>query len=81
MSEELKTEFVDMNRLTHDLLAKLGKEEAHKFYVISTGWIDPKTGKPSTDTNHTIKTGAEAYAKLFYEDVKKRNLDIAELFN
>jgi pectinesterase len=81
MSEELKTEFVDMNRLTHDLLAKLGKEGAHKLYVISTGWIDPKTGKPSTDTNHTIKAGAEAYAKLFYEDVKKRNLDIAELFN
>ena len=80
-AEELKTEFVDMNKLTHDLLVKLGKEESLKFYVISSGKIDPKTGKPSTDTNHTVKAGAEAYAKLFYEDVKKRNLEIAEIFN
>ncbi|MBR4613964.1 MAG: rhamnogalacturonan acetylesterase [Kiritimatiellae bacterium] len=80
MSEELKTEFVDMNRLTHDLLVKLGKDEALKFYVISSGTIDPKTGKPSTDTNHTVKAGAEAYARLFLEDVKKRNLGISELF-
>ena len=81
MSEELKTEFVDMNKLTHDLLVKLGKAESLKFYVISSGKIDRKTGKPSTDTNHTVKAGAEAYARLFYEDVKKRNLAIAELFN
>ena len=80
MSEELKTEFVDMNKMTHDLLVKLGKEEALKLYVISSGTIDPKTGKPSTDTNHTVKAGAEAYAKLFLEDVKKRNLEISELF-
>ena len=81
MSEELKTEFVDMNKLTHDLLVKLGKDEALKFYVISSGTIDPKTGKPSTDTNHTVKAGAEAYARLFLEDVKRRNLAIAEIFN
>lgn len=80
MSEELKTEFVDMNKLTHDLLSKLGKEESLKFYVISSGTTDPKTGKPSTDTTHTVKAGAEAYARLFLEDVKKRNLDVAEIF-
>ena len=81
MSEELKTEFVDMNKLTHDLLVKLGKEKALKFYVISSGTIDPKTGKPSTDTSHTVKAGAEAYARLFLEDVKRRNLAVAEIFN
>ena len=80
LSEELKTEFVDMNKMTRDLMVKVGKDEALKFYVISTGMIDPKTGKPSKDVGHTVKAGAEAYAKLFLDDVKKRNLEISELF-
>ena len=62
------------------LFIALYDEESLKLYVISSGKIDPKTGKPSTDTNHTVKAGAEAYAKLFLEDVKKRNLEISELF-
>ena len=36
LSVELKTEFVDMNRLTHDLLEKVGKDASMKFFVIFT---------------------------------------------
>ena len=51
-----------------------------KYYVISTGWRKSMDDEPSKDTTHTIDAGAEAWAKVFVEDVKKRNLEISELF-
>ena len=80
LSVELKTEFVDMHRLTHDLLEKVGKDEAMKFFVISTGLVKSKDGEPAKDITHPIAAGAEAFAKLFIEDVKARNLEVATLF-
>ena len=80
LSVELKTEFVDMHRLTHDLLEKVGKDEAMKFFVISTGLVKSKDGEPAKDVSHPIAAGAEAFAKLFIEDVKARNLEVATLF-
>ena len=80
LSVELKTEFVDMHRLTHDLLEKVGKDEAMKFFVISTGLVKSKDGEPAKDVTHPIAAGAEAFAKLFIEDVKARNLEVATLF-
>ena len=80
LSEELHTEFVDMNTLTYDHLSKIGKDAAMKYYVISTGWKKSMDDEPSKDTTHTIDAGADMWAKVFVEDVKKRNLDIAELF-
>lgn len=80
LSVELKTEFVDMNRLTHDLLEKVGKEEAMKFFVISTGFVKSKDGEPAKDVTHPIAAGAEAFAKLFVDDVKARKLEVATLF-
>lgn len=80
LSEELKTDFVDMNRLTRDLLEKVGKEESMKFFVISTGLVKGKDGEPSKDTTHPIAAGAEAFAKLFIADVKSRGLEVAGMF-
>ena len=80
LSVELKTEFVDMNRLTHDLLEKVGKDEAMRFFVISTGYVKGKDGEPSKDITHPVAAGAEAFAKLFIEDVKARKLEVATLF-
>lgn len=81
LGEELKVDFVDMNRLTHDLLEKVGKDEAMKFFVISTGLVKGKDGEPSKDVTHPIAAGAEAFSKLFIDDVKARKLEIAEMFN
>ena len=80
LSEELKTDFVDMNKLTHDLLEKVGKEESMKFFLISTGIVKGKDGEPSKDTTHPIAAGAEAFAKLFIDDVKSRGLEVAGMF-
>ena len=80
LSVELKTEFVDMNRLTHDLLEKVGRDEAMKFFVISTGLVKGKDGEPAKDVTHPIAAGAEAFAKLFIDDVKARKLEVATLF-
>ena len=37
LSEELKCDFVDMNEHTRRLMERVGREEAEKFFVISTG--------------------------------------------
>jgi lysophospholipase L1-like esterase len=81
LSEELKTDYVDMNQMTRDLMNRIGKEESMKFFVISTGLIKGKDGEPSKDTTHPIAAGAQAFSKLFIDDVKARRLDVAELFN
>jgi len=80
LSAELPCDFVDMNTLTRDLMEKLGKDESMKFFVISTGFKQGKDGEPSKDTTHPAKAGAEAFAKLFIDDVKARGLPVAEMF-
>jgi lysophospholipase L1-like esterase len=80
LGEELRTEFVDMNRLTRDLLEKVGKDEAMKFFVISTGLVKDKDGEPAKDVTHPVAAGAEAFAKLFIDEVKARRLEVAALF-
>ena len=80
LSEELKCDYVDMNGLTRELMEKVGKNESMKFFVISTGYVKGKDGEPAKDVTHPIKAGAEAFAKLFADDVKKRNLAVSKLF-
>ena len=80
LGKKLNVDVVDMNTLTHDLLEKVGKDESMKFFVISTGLIKGKDGEPSKDTTHPIQAGAEAFAKLFLDDVKARKLPVAALF-
>ena len=80
LSDELACDFVDMNTLTRDLMEGLGREAAHKFFVISTGMVRGKDGEPAQDTTHPIQTGAAAFAKLFLDDVRARGLAVAKLF-
>ena len=80
LSKELSCDYVDMNTLTKNLMEKVGKEEAEKFFVISTGLVRGKDGEPARDITHPIKTGAEAFARLFIDDVKRRGLSVASLF-
>ena len=80
LSEELKADFVDMNQMTRDLMNRIGKEESMKFFVISTGLIKGKDGEPAKDVTHPIPAGAQAFSRLFIDDVKARKLEIAELF-
>ena len=80
MSEELGCDFVDMNTLTKRLMERVGKKESEKFFVISTGIVMSKDGEPAQDVSHPIKAGAEAFAKLFVDDVKARGLSVAALF-
>jgi lysophospholipase L1-like esterase len=80
LSEELKTDYVDMNQMTRELMNKIGRAESMKFFVISTGFVKGKDGEPSKDTTHPVAAGAQAFSKLFIDDVKVRKLDIAEMF-
>jgi len=80
LSIELGCDFVDMNRLTHDELERVGQERANRYFFISTGIRKGKDGEPSKDVTHPVKLGAERFAQLFLEDVRKRNLAVAGLF-
>ena len=80
LSEELKCDFVDMNTMTRELMESIGREESYKFFIISTGLVKGKDGEPSRDVTHPVAKGAEAFAKLFIDDVKRRKLPVAGLF-
>ena len=80
LSKELDCDYVDMNGLTRDLMVRIGKNESMKFFVISTGYKKGKDGEPSKDTTHLCAAGAEAFARLFIDNVKSRNLPVSELF-
>ena len=80
LSKELCCDYVDMNSLTKNLMESVGRAEAEKFFVISTGAVRGKDGEPSHDVTHPAKAGAEAFAKLFVEDVRRRGLSVASLF-
>lgn len=80
LSEELKCDYVDMNGMTRELMERIGKEASMKFFVISSGLAKGKDGEPSKDTTHPVRAGAEAFAKLFINDVKARNLSVANMF-
>ena len=80
LSAELSCDYVDMNGLTQSLMERLGKDESMKFFVISTGLRKGKDGEPSKDVTHPVEAGAEAFAKLFLDDVIGRGLSVSELF-
>ena len=80
LAEELGCDFVDMQTMVRVLSESLGREEAYKNYVISSGWRKGKDGEPSRDTTHPIKSGAEAQSRLFRADVARRGLSVAKLF-
>ena len=80
LSEKLKCDFVDMNTLTRRLMESVGRKEAEKFFVISTGLVLGKDGEPAKDVTHPIQSGAAAFAKLFLDEVKSRGLSVAGLF-
>ena len=80
LSIELDCDYVDMNSLTRELMERVGRDEAMKFFVISTGLVVGKDGEPSKDITHPVQAGAEAFAKLFIDDVLRRRLSVAEMF-
>ena len=80
VAEELKVDFVDMHALTEMYLNSLGKEKSDLCFMISTGKAKAKDGEPKKDVTHPCKAGAEAFSKLFLDDVKARKLPVAALF-
>ncbi len=72
---------VDMNKLTTDLVKKLGPEESKKFYMILAPGASPNYPKGQKDSTHLQAEGAQTYAGLFVQAAKDQKLPIAELFH
>lgn len=64
VARELNVPFVDMNKITHDLVQGMGAEESKKLYC----WIDPDTNlaapKGRKDNTHLNVYGARVIAGL-----------------
>ena len=80
IGRELGVDVVDMNAMTHALCERIGRDEAYKFYAIATGIEYSRDGEPSKDVTHPIPAGAQAYSRLFLDDVRRRNLPVSKLF-
>ena len=78
--KELGVDVVDMNAMTNELCERIGRDEAYRFYAISTGIEFSRDGEPSKDVTHPIPAGAQAYSELFLGDVRKRKLPVCGLF-
>ena len=71
VADEMKVPCVDLNTLTRDYLNEVGKEKSIELFYI---FYDKK------DNTHPTIKGAQVIARLFIQDVKKQNLEIAKLF-
>ena len=80
VAAEMKTDFVDMHALTKAHLEKIGKEAAVRYFMLFTGQAKAKDGEPKKDLTHPCQAGADAFARIFLEDVKARRLPVAGLF-
>ena len=71
VAKEMNVPVVDLNTITRDYLNEIGKEKSLELFFIL---YDKK------DNTHTTIKGGEIFAKMFVDDTKKQNLDIAKLF-
>lgn len=71
VAKELKVPFVDMNKITHDLVEGLGPEKSKAIYL----WIEPKTlaacPDGRKDNTHLSVYGGRTITKLTVEAIAK----------
>ena len=70
-------------RLDHPRLVKVhdcGVDESSGRPYLTMDLVLGADGEPAKDVTHPIAAGAEAFAKLFIDDVKARKLEVAALF-
>ena len=67
VAKKLNVPFVDANKITHDLVQGLGREESKKLYM----WVEPNTvpavPKGSVDNTHLNVYGARVVAGLLVD--------------
>ncbi len=72
VAKELGVTFIDMNRLTHDLVQGLGPVESKKLFV----WVEPNTiaaaPKGREDNTHLNVYGARVIAGLAVDAIEKQ---------
>lgn len=69
VAKKLNVPFVDANKITHDLVQGLGREESKKLYM----WVEPNTvpavPKGSVDNTHLNVYGARVVAGLLVDAI------------
>lgn len=80
VSQEMKVDFVDVNKLFIDLLNFEGKEKSNRFFMILEPGQSKNYPKGQKDITHLQLDGARAVADIFIKDAKTQKLPIANCF-
>ena len=78
VAKKLKVPFIDLNKLTHEMVQKMGSEESKKIYM----WIPEKkysfAPKGKEDNTHLNIYGAREIASLAVKQIEKKIPDLAK---
>lgn len=79
LAQELDVPFVDMQWLTEQKINELGIEGSKKIHLVYEPGEHPFFPEGKTDNTHLSPFGAETYANLFIEDIRRQGLPLADL--
>ena len=80
LAQEMNVPFVDMQGLTETMINELGVEESKKIHLVYEPGEHPFFPEGKTDNTHLSPYGAETYANLFLDDIRRQNLPLHNLF-
>ena len=74
LARQRNISLIDLYEKSVNLVRKLGDEESRKLYMHVEKGIYPAYPEGNTDDTHTQRAGAEAYASMVAEDLKRYGL-------
>lgn len=80
IAKELRIPFVDMQFLTEQKVAEMGQERSKKLHLVYDPGAHPFYPDGKSDNTHLSEEGANAYARLFLQDIERQKIPIAALF-
>lgn len=72
VANELNVPFVDMNRMTHDLVQKMGAEESKKLFMWIPEGVYAACPKGRQDNTHLNVYGARTIARLAVDEIVRK---------
>lgn len=78
VAEEQNIPFIDMQYLTEKLILKYGIEASKKLVLNFKPGEHPYFPDGKTDNTHLTELGAHEISKIFIEEIKKLDLDLAK---
>ncbi len=81
VANEMNVPFVDLQRMTEELVIELGVEESKRLYLHLTPGEHPNYKNGVEDNTHLNEKGAEKVAEMLVKDLKRQNILVNYLAN